>query len=205
MQNHLIGEAKGAPPPLKQLVRLFRLRVAVKRVLAASLDEKGLLEGFCQTLVVVGGYRFVWLGFESGPYPVIKCSSTGFEDFDVLLSWAPSTQGERRSHTLQCTLKAPGWNSPADKAAPPEQMGHERPRVHLIAATAIPLRLNERTVGVLQLSSDHHGAFPSKERRMLSRLGAQLLRRRAALRERQAHMRERAHGKGRKRRRLRGG
>lgn len=202
MQNHLIGEAKGAPPPLKQLVRLFRLRVAVKRVLAASLDEKGLLEGFCQTLVVVGGYRFVWLGVEDGSSPVTKCSSTGFEDFDVFLSWSPSTQGECSSRTLQCMLKAPGWNSPFDQAAPPEKMGDERPRAHLFAATAIPLRLSERTVGVLHLCSDYRGAFSGKERQVLSRLGAQLLRRRAALRERQAQMRERAHGKGRRKRRL---
>ena len=197
MQDHLIRKPKAPPPPLKQLVRLFRLTAAIKRGLAASMDERELLEGFCQTLARVGGYRFVWLGFENGSYPVTKVSCTGFEDFDACLSWSPSAQGACSSRMLQCMLKVSGWNSLPDEAGLCDEMGGEPQTAPLFAATAVPLRLSGRTVGVLQLCSDHHGAFQGIERRALTRTGGQLLRRLAALRERQADIGDPAHGKGR--------
>jgi hypothetical protein len=180
---------------LRRCERLLRLSVAIDQALCDSIDEAQALERFCRTLVHVGGYCFVWLGFESAGelHRVAKFSSSGFEDFDPFLLWSLSGAADRTEYTLQAMLQTAQWqvtrrNSGALDTPPGEGKGPL-----LLAATAIPLRVNDQTVGILLVCADHDEAFGRKERAVLAQVGEDLARHLARLHARPSSTSERIH------------
>jgi transcriptional regulator with GAF, ATPase, and Fis domain len=167
--------------------RLLHLTGALSRALTDADDEITLLERFCRVLVLVGGYRFVWLGFEYNGelHRITKFSYSAFEDLDPYLLWSLSQPEGMKDNELQSLLKTAQWQLSRRASSASTHATESDACTRVLSTVALPLRLNQDVAGVVLICSDDEAAFEQAERRALTQMTANLALRLGKLHDRE--------------------
>ncbi|RIX46777.1 MAG: PAS domain S-box protein [Rhodocyclales bacterium GT-UBC] len=194
-----IGQRRAAAAALNRQNRALRLMKGVAQALIRQNDELAMLNEICCLAVDIGGYRGAWIAqaMNDSEKRVIPLAEAGFgsELLTALnISWAdvPNGQGPTgraiRSGVpviVHDTLTDPSYSRWRDFAA---SSGAK-------ASAALPVRIEGRIMGSLNLYSTEHDAFSDDEIPLLCDLagelgiGLSMHRARTALAQREANMR----------------
>jgi two-component system, sensor histidine kinase and response regulator len=195
-----IGQRRQAAAALNRQNRALRLMKGIAQALIRQNDELAMLNEICCLAVDIGGYRGAWIAqaMNDSEKRVIPLAEAGFgtEMLTALnISWAdvPNGQGPtgRAIRTgvpviVHDTLTDPSYARWRNFAA---QSGAQ-------ASAALPVRIDGRIMGSLNLYSTEPDAFCDDEIPLLCDLagelgvGLSMHRARAALAEREANMRQ---------------
>lgn len=184
-----VSERKHAEQELRRLNRALRTISECNEVIVRAREERELLYGVCGILVKEGGYRMAWVGYaEQDPGKTVRpVASAGVEDDyleSVQITWADTERGRGPSgRAIRTGEPSIARNTQQDPDFAPWR--EEARRRGFASSIALPLTLNDRTLGALMLYSQFVDAFDEAEVRLLTELaqdlafGVQALRTRA--------------------------
>ncbi|MES2264434.1 MAG: EAL domain-containing protein [Pseudomonadota bacterium] len=173
---------------LRRSHRALRVIHSCERVIADSRSERALLQGVCD--VVAADYRMAWLGVFDGDGKLVLAGVTG-EHQDYLDCLGPSfAAGKDGDGSVGAALRSrlPVAVNDMEHDARQEPWRKEALRRGFQAKIALPLRLQEQSLGVLNVYADEQDAFDTDEVSLLQGLAdrvtatLQAFRQRAALR-----------------------
>ncbi len=156
--------------------RAFRTLIECNRTLFTARDESELLQAFCRTLVQVGGYVLAWVGIAEEGGAVSPVAQAGLERgylASVRITWDESEYGRGPTGTAirtgrPCTVR----HIPSDPHYAPWR--EEAMRRGYASSIALPIWLNGRVYGALNLYAREPDAFGEIEVRLLSNLAEDL-------------------------------
>ncbi|MBE0627561.1 MAG: GAF domain-containing protein [Burkholderiales bacterium] len=165
---------------LSRTVRALRVLSAGNRALAiAKRGEPELLSEMCRAIAEAGGHRLVWIGYVEGDAekslrPVAQRGSLSGKFLDsAKFTWGDAECGQTPlgkairndvAVVVQDLQREPGPPSWRDYAM----------RSGCGSCVILPLRMDERVIGVLNICAEDTGAFGSEEVRLLSEAAADL-------------------------------
>ena len=173
-----ISELSATEQALKNMARRLLMLRSCDEVLIHVTNEQTLLETICRNLVDLGDYKMAWVGYaQDDPdksVKVIAKAGIGHEYLDALkISWSEAEPGQGPTgiairtgavNVNQNFLKNPkltNWRMQAAK------QGFQ-------SSIALPLAINNKVIGALNIYSDKLYAFSHDEVRMLEELAHNL-------------------------------
>src|SRR5574343_765123 len=158
--------------------RALRMMSGVAQALVRHTDEELMLDEVCTVIVEIGGYRMAWLGEASNDArkSIVPRAESGDSNnylANIDISWAdcPNGQGPtgRAIRTgipviIRDTESEPTyqpWRSAAKNAG-------------FRASIALPVRVDGKILGAINLYADHPDAFDDDEVSLLSNLAGEL-------------------------------
>jgi len=158
--------------------RALRMIDACNRALIRAQDEQTLLDETCRAIVEIGGYRLVWIGFAEtdGAKSVRPAAQKGFEAgyLETLnITWARTKRGRGPTGTaIRRGKPVISQNILTDPAFGPWRA--EAVKRGYASSVALPLRIDGRAFGSLNIYSRHADAFNQYEMMLLERLADNL-------------------------------
>ncbi|MGC8874824.1 MAG: hybrid sensor histidine kinase/response regulator, partial [Chloroflexia bacterium] len=159
-----------------RIFRAFRTLTECNRVLVQAADEESLLQAFCRTLVQVGGYRLAWIGVAREDKTVTPVAQAGFEEgylTSVHITWDESDYGRGSTGTaIRTGQPCIARDIPSDLHYAPWRA--KALRWGYMSSIALPIFLNGRVYGALNIYAEEPDAFGEIEVRLLSNLAEDL-------------------------------
>ncbi|MBF0260367.1 MAG: response regulator [Magnetococcales bacterium] len=163
---------------LAQANRALRGRLSFSEILAANDDERVMLERLCRVLIEGTGYHFAWVGMiapddDTGIQPVASHGFTTHFSLDRPIRWDEYSNDKSPTRLAfqtgrPCVIQE--LHAHQAVLSPPSRSGHAAPH----ACIALPLRIDQITIGVLTIHAAQAGAFDEMEIDLLRELGAQM-------------------------------
>jgi len=163
---------------LGRINRALKAQSAGNQCLVRAKDEQSLLDDMCRVIVETGGYRLAWVGYalEDEHKTIRPVAQAGYEDgyFATLnLTWADTERGRgpagtairtgepRIVHNIQTDHAFAPWRCEAIKR------GYG-------SSIAMPLRVNQKIIGVLSIYAVEPDAFDHEEVALLTEMANDL-------------------------------
>lgn len=197
-----ITPQKRSEKALLTLNRSLHLRSSCNQMLIHAANEQQLLNDICHWLVESGGYSLSWIGYPAhGTYQHLHIAAMAG---GVGMTHSKTVALEQQTPEISLAVKAfqntrveiiqdyPG-------VAPLSNLGEMASREGLLACIALPLKVANRTIGVITIYASHTHAFAKEEVILLNELasdlafGIQSLRIRAEHREAETKLEHLAH------------
>ena len=200
---HDITEREASRDRIAAQNRALRLTNGVAQAIVRHDDEQAMLADICTLLVDVGSYRMAWIGEalnDAGSH-IVPLAEAGFVAGYLAgldLSWAPGPRGNGPSgRAIRSGVPSIVQDIETDPSFTPWresalQLGYR-------SSVALPLRLDGRVVGTLNLYATASYAFTDDELGLLANLageialGLSMQRSRHALQAREASLRQAQH------------
>ncbi len=185
-----ITEQKRNEDALQEKNRMLALISECNQAIVRSGDEIGLMNEICRVLVNTGGYRMAWAGcVDEGPAKcVTPVASYGFDEGylkTLNITWADSERGRGPTGTAVRTGKPSIardiHNDP--RFAPWRKDALSR---GYSSSIALPIQLEGKRCGALNIYSEKPDAFDSDEVRLLDELAQDIAHGISALRAKSA-------------------
>lgn len=173
-----ITERKRSETRMRALNRRLKTIRACDQALVTASSEAEMLRAVCRTLVETGGYPLAWVGFarDDAEKTVFPAASWGVEEGDftgVRISWSEHSEGN--GLTGRSIRAGAPWVEPDFSEAPDYDEWREIATARGIrAAIALPLFLERRVIGALNIYADDRGAFSAEEQELLEELADDL-------------------------------
>ncbi|MCY1335936.1 diguanylate cyclase (GGDEF) domain protein [compost metagenome] len=188
---------------VQELNRVLATRVAVNHAVLHASEETELLEEICRVLVEDCGYCLAWVGYRQADRLFYQpVASQGPDDGFVALgsAWGGSPEGMAFTQRLTETLETDRPLVMRDLLEQlPPALREKAVARGFGAAVALPLRVEERLLGVLVIMAEQAEAFDTREVELLLAtahdlgFGIQTLRTRARAAEAEATIRRMAY------------
>lgn len=169
-----ITERKQAELALKKANRTLKALSGVNQVLVHATEESALLNDVCRLLVEIGGYRMAWIGFaEHDEQKTVRpVAYAGYEEgyfSSVKMTWSDTELGQGATGMAIRTGKP---NFAIDILTDPryEPWREEAVKRGYASSIAIPLAVDSRTLGALNLYAGQPNAFDEEEVNLLTEL-----------------------------------
>ncbi len=186
-----ITKEKRAEERLRRLNRTYSVLSECAQVIVRAERESELLENFCRTLVLVGGYRFAWIGMARDGGRVVPTAFAGHEagylsSVQVTFDSSPHGQGPVGT-AIRTGTPTVAHNTLTDDTFTPWR--EEATKRGYRSVIALPLRIEDRIVGAVNIYAGEIEAFDDDEAELLIGLvedlafGIQSLREQVARRE----------------------
>ncbi|MES9855458.1 MAG: HD domain-containing phosphohydrolase [Sedimenticola sp.] len=189
MHMHLETMVSERTEELVATNRAQRTLSAVNKALVHTKTEEALLQDICDSIVEVGGYRMVWVGFpqqdeQCSVLPVAHAGSEeGYID-SVTITWDDSVTGMGPTGTAIRTGEyVVERNIAASEAYSPWREAAQKRGYH--SSIALPLMFREQAIGALNIYSDDDDAFSDLEVGLLEELAEDLA---FGIRHQRAHL-----------------
>lgn len=159
---------------LLRVTRALKARSNCNRILIRARDESEFLREICLSIVETGGYRMAWIGFaeQDEQKTVRPVAQVGYEDGyldTVKITWADTERGRGPTGTAIRTGKPViSQDILADQNFAPWRA--EATRRGYAAMIALPLSMEERTIGSLNIYAAEPDAFDKEEVELLTEL-----------------------------------
>jgi diguanylate cyclase (GGDEF)-like protein len=180
---------------LQRVNRTLKTLSAGNRALVRATDEPSLLMEMCRILVEVGGFRFAWIGYaqDDEQKTVRVMAQHGFPGgLDTLrteigvVRWADAERGRGPAATaIRTGTISAARNILIDPGLAPWR--ETAARQGYAASVALPLRVQEKTIGAISIYSSEAAAFDDEELQLLSETADDLAFGITTLRTRLAH------------------
>jgi GAF domain-containing protein len=178
--DRMAGELRTKDTQLTLALRALRVLSAANRTLLREQQgEQHLLEAMCRALGEAGGYRMVWAGYavcdiEKSIRSVARWGSVAEGYFEnAKLTWSEIGSGCAPSgRAIHSGMPVVVRNLNSETGPQPWQ--DDALRCGCGACLALPLRLGERVIGVLNICAGEPDAFGDEELRVLSEAAADL-------------------------------
>ncbi|GBE94994.1 response regulator [Nostoc cycadae] len=173
-----ITHYKQVETEIHRINRTLQTSSSCNQIIVRTQDEQDLLQKTCQIIVEVGGYRLAWVGFaeddaEKNIRPVAQAGYDNGYLQTLNLTWADTIRGQGPTGTAIRTAKIciiqniftdpkyEVWRCQA------QERGYA-------AAIALPLKIEERAFGVLNIYAAEANAFDDDEVQLLKKLAEDL-------------------------------
>jgi PAS domain S-box-containing protein len=173
-----VSERAQAEQRLRELNRALRTLSACNQAVIRATDEQELLYDVCRVVVEVGGYRLTWIGYaqQDENKSVRPIAQAGFEDgyLDTLnITWADDERGRGPTGTtIRTGEPAIARDILTDPSfAPWREQAMAR---GYASSIALPLRIEGRVSGALNVYAAEPDAFDPPEVELLSELADDL-------------------------------
>jgi PAS domain S-box-containing protein len=186
-----ITERKQAEEALRRVNRAFRTLSTCNQKLVRAKDESDLLHEICRVIVQVGGYHLAWVGYaerneEKAVRPVAHAGCKKGYLKTLNITWANTKRGHCPAGTAirtgkPCILK----NIPTNLDYVPWRA--EAIKFGYASSIALPLIVNGRTFGALNIYAAEPDAFQTDEIELLAEMADDLAYGIMALRSRAKH------------------
>ncbi|MGB7622120.1 MAG: PAS domain S-box protein [Terriglobia bacterium] len=159
--------------------RALRMISECNQILVHSANEKALLNETCQALVEIGGYCLSWIGFaqQDEKKSVLRVASAGDEEAyakSLDLTWADTASGQGPTGTaIRTGTPAIANDLQSDPFFLPWR--EEIVRRGIASSIALPLTLDGKTLGALNIYSKTPEAFDVAEVNLLTELASDLV------------------------------
>ncbi len=167
-----------AATELKRVNRALRALSVSNRTLLEAIDERALLERACRNAVEIGGYRMAWVGYAADDeaktvHPIAYAGSFGDYLETVKVSWGDDAFGRGTVGTaIRTGAPAVVNDLLADSRCAP---WHDAARdLGYASAIALPLRIEDRVIGMLAINAEEKNAFQPTEIELLSEMANDL-------------------------------
>ena len=157
---------------LQRVKRALSTLRATNRALLRAVDEASLLSEICRVVVEDSGYRFAWVAYaeHDEPKTVRPMAHAGFEDGYLAtanITWADTERGRGPTGTAirtgkPCVVR----NMLTDPNVAPWR--EDALKRGYASAAALPLRVDQETIGVLNIRAAEPDAFDVDELNLLS-------------------------------------
>ena len=173
-----LTEPRRAAESERSLHRTVKLLSRCNALLMRAADEQSLLDGVCQLTVEVGGYVVAWVGYaeddaEQSVRPVAHYGPDRGYVEGIRATWSDTERGRspigRAIRTGRSTIAQDIQNTP--DLAPWREAARAR---GFHSGIALPLRVEERTIGILGIYSGNARAFGAEEIALLEELAGDL-------------------------------
>jgi two-component system sensor histidine kinase/response regulator len=175
---HDITEREASRQRIAAQNRALRLTNGVAQAIVRHDDETSMLADICTLLVDVGGYRMAWVGeaVSDDGNSIVPLADAGFVAgyLDGLdLSWAPGPRGNGPTgRAIRSGVPSVVQDIDSDPSFAPwreaaRQLGYR-------SSVALPLRLDGRVVGALNLYATASNAFTDDELGLLANLAGEI-------------------------------
>jgi diguanylate cyclase (GGDEF)-like protein len=157
---------------LHRVRRALNTLRATNRALLRAADEASLLSEICRVVVEDSGYRFAWVGYaeQDEPKTVRPMAHAGFEDGYLAtanITWADTERGRGPTGTAIRTGKpSVVRNMLTDPNVAPWR--EDALKRGYASAASLPLRVDQETIGVLNIRAAEPDAFDEEELNLLS-------------------------------------
>ena len=168
------SERKRSEQLLENTNRALRILSAVNEAVVRARDEYRLLSRICEIIVEYGGYRMAWIGFaeKDEAKTVRPVAHAGHEEGylqGIHISWADNEFELGPTGTAIRTGKPCLVND--IQGDPRFALWRQRACKRGYAASiALPLKLNESTLGALNIYADSSAEFSADETRLLEEM-----------------------------------
>ncbi len=176
--NRDISIRKHAEMELHRVNRALKVLGESSQAMARAVDEKEFLAEVSRMMVDVGGYRLAWIGFaqEDERKSVRPVAQAGFEDEYLEraeITWADTQRGRgptgtaiRTGRTTVCKniLKDPKFALWREEAV---RRGYG-------SSISLPIRMDEKVIGALNIYAAEPDAFHAEEVHLLEELTADI-------------------------------
>ncbi len=196
--DRMAKELQATDAERSRVVRALRVLSAANRALAHARQGEGpLLDGMTRAMGEAGGYRQVWVGYaEDNPERSIRTvarwgSLTELDFDDAKLSWGEAENGQTPpGMAIRTGMPVVVKDIQREPGAPPWRTYALRSGCG--ACVALPLRIEDRVIGVLNIGAYEIDAFSAEEVKLLVEAAADLafgiaIERTKAERDRVAH------------------
>jgi diguanylate cyclase (GGDEF)-like protein len=156
---------------LQRVKRALKTLRATNRALLRASDEVSLLNEICRVVVEDSGYRFAWVGYaEHDEQKTVRpMAHAGFEEGYLAIAnitWADTERGRGPTGTAirtgkPCVIR----NMVTDASVAPWR--EEVIMRGYASAVALPLRVDQETIGVLNIRAGEPDAFDDEELNLL--------------------------------------
>lgn len=162
---------------LRKVNSALKILSSCNHALSNGHDEKILLKNICSTIVNSGGYLYAWIGyFDDGDQKIIKpVASAGFAGKIPESANLTQKESDNGGNIIGTAIhkQKPGVirkNSAAASALAVNEKNH----LSYAAAISLPLLMNSKSFGVLNVYSDDSAAFDEEEQRLFVELAGEL-------------------------------
>jgi PAS domain S-box-containing protein len=159
--------------PLARVHRALRMTRACGRLIARTTSEQTLLDEVCALAVREGGYRMAWIGFavDDAEQSVRPASRAGHDEGYIDLvraTWGAGTRGSGPVGTCIRTGRPAVLRDVEDPGFAPWHA--EATRRGYASVACLPIRSDERVLGMLALYAGARPAFDADEVELLADL-----------------------------------
>jgi PAS domain S-box-containing protein len=169
-----ISQRKADEPELTRFARALRTLINVNQAILKATDEEELMRSVCRNLIYEGRYLLAWIGFaENDEQKTVRpVASYGYDEGYIKsldISWADNSHGQGSTGTAIRTKNYsitrnihtdPKYTLWRDQA---EQRGFG-------SSIALPLLVDDETLGALNIYSSEVDHFDSNEIQLLQEL-----------------------------------
>jgi PAS domain S-box-containing protein len=176
--NRDISIRKRAEMELRRVNRALKVLGESSQSMAGAADEKEFLAAVSRMIVDVGGYRLAWIGVaeDDEKKSVRPVAQAGFEEGyleKVEITWAETKRGRGPTGTaIRTGRPAVCKNILKDPQFVPWK--EEAVKRGYGSSIALPVRMNERVIGALNIYATESDAFDSEEVRLLEELASDI-------------------------------
>ncbi|MEJ2635776.1 MAG: PAS domain S-box protein [Calditrichia bacterium] len=173
-----ISERKRAEEALRKANRALRTITEFDQALVRLNDEQELLDYLCRVLIEMGGYRLAWVGYAAhdAQRSIRVVAQKGFESGfleDLRLTWADSRRGRGPAGTAVRTGEPViSQNLITDPNFAPWR--EEAVQRGFASSISLPLFLNNKILGNLNICATEVNAFDREEIDLLIKLADNL-------------------------------
>lgn len=172
-----ITDQKRAEERIEHLSAILRSISKINELIIKEKDQDRLLNTACQILTESRGHRLVWIGLiKEGSYDVFPAAQAGFEDGylkSVRITWDNSPTGQGPTGMA---IKTGQPNVMQDISTDPRFAPWREPALKrgYSSSIALPLKIDDQVLGVLNIYSDAPRAFGEDEIDLLSELAGDI-------------------------------
>jgi len=176
--NRDISMRKRAETELHRVNRALKVLGESSQAMARAVDEKEFLAEVSRMIVDVGGYRLAWIGFaqEDEKKSVRPMAQAGFEDGYLEkadITWADTQRGRGPTGTAIRTGRPTVCkNILKDPRFAPWR--GEAVRRGYGSSIALPVRIDDKAIGALNIYATEPDAFDAEEVRLLEELASDI-------------------------------
>ncbi|MCX5678352.1 MAG: PAS domain S-box protein [Candidatus Omnitrophica bacterium] len=156
---------------------ILRAISSVSQLMIKEKDRSALLAKTCRILVDSRNYRLAWIGLiENGTFEIKPAACAGFDDGyleSIHVTWDDSPNGQGPTGITVKTRKPSIANDIATDPSFANWRG-EAIRRGYRAMVSVPVVMEERIYGVINVYSDHPNAFDEQEVSLLAELAGDL-------------------------------
>jgi PAS domain S-box-containing protein len=175
---HDITEREANREQIARQNRSLRMMNGVAQAIVRHVDEKAMLEEICTIAVEVGGYRMAWVGEarDDAARRVVPIAKSGFvagylDSLDITWADQPNGQGPT-GRAIRSGVPCVARDIEEDPSLAPWRDAALALGFH--ASVSLPLRIEGRIVGALNIYSGAIDAFDDEELGLLSNLTGEL-------------------------------
>jgi PAS domain S-box-containing protein len=170
-----ISDLKKIERALRSANRTLRALSAINSALIRIEEESELLDETCRIIVDTGGYRLAWVGYAERDKTVFPMALAGdgdgyIESINIL--WDDSDAGQCPAGRAIRTGRTWIAHIPSSRDFAPWR--EEAVKRGLMSAIAIPLSVDDRVIGSLNIYSEEPDKFDSEEVNLLEQIAVNL-------------------------------